>query len=139
VKREPTLARKLAFYAVLAAFVIILAAVLWNIYSMRSTVRWLVWSQRYKSEVLAQRSAKDQLQHIECDGWGMAGQDTTVYLVFDPTDSLSTALTRDNSSEHHGVPCAAAQVHRLERQWYAVQFYTNESWGGTNALKCTGS
>ena len=59
-------------------------------------VRWLVWSRSYKAEVFAQRnSANGELQHIEWDAWGWGGEDTTVYLVFDPTDSLSAA-----SQEH---------------------------------------
>jgi hypothetical protein len=38
-----------------------------------------------KRKVLAQpASANGEFRHVEWDGWGWAGQDTTVYLVFDP-------------------------------------------------------
>ena len=56
-----------------------------------SAVKWLLYRHGYKAEVLAQPSKNGELNHIEWDGWGWAGQDTTVYLVFDPTDSLSAA------------------------------------------------
>jgi hypothetical protein len=46
--------------------------------------KWFARSHDYKSEVLAQPSSIGELRHIEWDGWGWAGQDTTVYLVFDP-------------------------------------------------------
>jgi len=95
-------------------------------------------AHHYKAEVLVQPIAKGQLKHIEWDGWGMAGQDTTVYLVFDPTNSLSSAAVSKRSGKFNGLPCEVFQVRRLENEWYTVQFYTNESWGKTNTLNCTG-
>jgi hypothetical protein len=57
---------------------------------IRSFTRWLLWSRQYKSEVLAEPDSKNgDLKHIEWDGWGWGGQDFSVFLVFDPTDSLS--------------------------------------------------
>jgi hypothetical protein len=52
-----------------------------------------MWSQSYKREVLAQSGGTaGELKHVEWDGWGFSGAgDTTVYLVYDPTDSLSAA------------------------------------------------
>src|SRR5580698_10876482 len=67
--------------------------------------RWLIWSRSYKAEVLAQPdSSNEELKHIEWDGWGWAGMDTTVYLVFDPTDSLSRADPR-HPEKYKGIPC----------------------------------
>jgi hypothetical protein len=101
--------------------------------TIRSTARWLLWSPQYKQEVLAQpTSANGDLQHIEWDGWGMFGQDTSVFLVFDPTDSLSTPARRHQSGKFKGIPCGVPLVTRLEKHWYAVPFYTNESWGACN-------
>jgi hypothetical protein len=92
--------------------------------------RWLVWSRSYKAEVLAQpNSANEQLKHIEWDGWGWGGMDTTVYLVFDPTDSLSQAASSRQPGKYGGMPCEVFLVRRLERNWYTVWFYTSYDWG----------
>jgi len=86
----------------------------------------LVWSHWYKAEVLAQRdSATGELKHIEWDGWGFAGAgDTTVYLVFDPTDALSAAAQSHQPGKFGGLPCEVPFVRRLQSRWYAVRFYT---------------
>jgi hypothetical protein len=90
----------------------------------------LLWSRDYKSKVLSQPlSSSGEFKHIEWDGWGWAGQDTTVYLVFDPTDSLSTAASTHQSRKFTGIPCEVPNVSRLESEWYTVTFYTNQEWG----------
>src|SRR5689334_16224282 len=89
--------------------------------------RWLIRSHHYKAKVLAEPSpANGELKHIEWDGWGWGGMDTTVYLVFDPTDSLSRAS--GHSGKYAGLPCEVALVKRLEDKWYTVQFYTDQDW-----------
>jgi hypothetical protein len=113
-------------------------AIAWNFYAIRSEARWLVWAHRYKAEVLAQPSVTGELKHVEWDGWGWAAQDTTVYLVFDPTDSLSTAAREHRPGKFNGIPCEVPVVDRLEKNWYAVRFYTDEWWGRRNALNCNG-
>jgi hypothetical protein len=125
-----------AFFIV--ASLVIAAAVAWRFYSIRTTAKWSMWSQRYKSEVLAQPETARELKHIDWDGWGWAGQDTNVYLVFDSTDSLSVAAANHASCKFNGIPCEVVQVHQLESRWYTVQFYTNELWGRRNALDCAG-
>jgi hypothetical protein len=101
--------------------------------AIRSAARWLLWSPQYKEEVLAQHtSANGELQHIEWDGWGMFGQDTSVFLVFDPADSLSTPARRHQSGKFNGIPRKVPLVTRLEKHWYAVLFYTNDYWGACN-------
>ena len=107
-----------------------------------SAVKWLLYRHGYKAEVLAQPSKNGELNHIEWDGWGWAGQDTTVYLVFDPTDSLSAAAKSNQPGKFSGIPCEVPVVHRLESHWYTVQFYTDEFWGrhnNENGLDCSGS
>ena len=107
--------------------------------TISNTARWVFRSRHYKAEVLAQPdSATDQLKHIEWDGWGWAGQDTEVYLVFDPTDSLSQAASSHHAGKYKGLPCEVFLVRRLESCWYTVQFYTDEWWGRRNALNCAG-
>jgi hypothetical protein len=100
-------------------------------FAVRNKARWSVSSSTYKSEVLAQRdSATGELKHIEWDGWGGAGAgDTTVYLVFDPTDSLAAAAKSRQSGKFNRIPCEVPVVSRLESRWYAVVFYTDERWG----------
>jgi hypothetical protein len=98
----------------------------------------LIWSRDYKAEVLAQKdSARGELKHVEWDGSGFPGAgDTTVYLVFDPTDALSAAAKSHRPGKFNGIPCEVSLVHRLESHWYAVRFYTDEWWGRRNALDC---
>lgn len=101
-----------------------------NVTTFRNAVRWLVWSQHYKAAVLAQpEPAKEDFKHIEFDGWGMFAQNTVVYLVFDPTDSLLRAERSHQPGKFNGIPCEVPPVHRLESHWYIVQFYTGEDWG----------
>jgi hypothetical protein len=95
---------------------------------IRTGTRWFLWSKRYKAQVLATDAANGELQHIEWDGWGFAGADTTVYLVFDPSDSLFTAAGDHSSGKFAGVPCRVPFVHRLEAHWYTVLFYTDTNW-----------
>lgn len=99
-------------------------------FAIRTTVRWLIWSRDYKAEVLAQpRSINGDFKHVEWDGWGFPGAgDTTVYLVFDPSDSLSAAAKNHQTGKFDGIPCAVPRVNRLENRWYTVLFYTDEDW-----------
>ena len=77
-----------------------------------------------------------QLRHIEWETTGFAGvANSTLYLVFDPTDSLSVARS---PGKFDGIPCEVPVVRRLERHWYAVLFYTDEAWGEHNQLNCSG-
>lgn len=117
----------------LSVFVVIASILVWNFSEVKTEARWLLLSRRYKSEVFAQPTpTAGEFKHIEWDGWGWAGQDTTAYLVFDPTDSLSLAASTHHSGKFAGIPCEIPKVSRLERQWYVVTFYTNEDWGRCN-------
>jgi len=109
------------------------------VYGMKnsSAIRWRLSSRIYKAKVLAQPT-NGEFRHVEWGGWGWAGQDTTVYLVFDPTDSLSAAAKNHQPGKFNGLPCEVVVVDRMESNWYAVRFYTNEFWGRRNALNCTG-
>jgi hypothetical protein len=93
--------------------------------AIRSTARWLIWSHDYKTQVLAQPSPPNgELKHIEWDGWGMFGMDTSAFLVFDPADSLSVAASSNQSGKFNGIPCEVFRVRRLETHWYTVIYYT---------------
>ena len=99
-------------------------------FAIRTTVRWLVWSRDYKNKLLAQpASANGDLRHVDWDGWGWGGNDTVVFLVFDPTDSLSAAALNHQPGKYPGIPCEVPSVGRLESRWYTVVFYTDQNWG----------
>src|SRR5271157_2347825 len=116
-------AKRWVVYAVLGVLISTLA--IWNYPTAKTTARWLLWSRDYKSQVLSQPSSSSgDLKHIEWDGWGWAGMNTAVYLVFDPTDSLSPAAKNHQSGRLNGVPCEVFRVRRLESQWYTAQLYT---------------
>jgi energy-coupling factor transporter transmembrane protein EcfT len=101
--------------------------------AIRTAARWLVWSRQYKDKVLARpASANGGLKHIEWDGWGWGGEDTAVFLVFDPTDTLSAAARHRQPGKFDGIPCDVSLVSRLESHWYAVRFYTNQYWDRCN-------
>jgi hypothetical protein len=97
--------------------------------AIRASCRWLLWSNRYKAEVMAQPAApKGELKHLEWDGWGFAGSDTVVYLVFDPNDSIAPELKTHKSGKFRGIPCEVPKIQRLERHWYSVVFNTDFGW-----------
>lgn len=130
--------RRLSILSMLVVYWAVSAALVPNYSAIRETARWLVWSHDYKAEVLGQpASSNGELKHIEWDGWGFPGAgDTTVYLVFDPTDTLSAAARGHRPGKFNGIPCEVPLVHRLESHWYAVLFYTDEWWGRRNRLDC---
>jgi len=98
---------------------------------VRSPIKWLLFSTKYKNQVLAQPvSSNGDFKHTEWDGWGWAGINTSVYLVFDPTDSLAAAAKSHQPGKFKGIPCAVPWVRRLQSHWYRVMFYTDQDWGG---------
>ena len=121
--------RRVTLLSTLAAVWIISAFIFVYHDHVRTIAKWLAWSRNYKSKVLAQPApASGEFRHVEWDGWGWAGQDSAVFLVFDPRDSLSFAASTHQSGKFDGIPCAVPEVSRLESQWYAVRFYTNQDW-----------
>jgi hypothetical protein len=132
VHRRPR--KALAIVATLFVFLAVSWTLLRNELPMRSEVRWLFKAKTYKAQVLAQPvPANGELRHIEWDGWGFAGAgDTTVYLVFAPNDSLAEPARRRAPGRFIGLPCEVHQIHRLEKGWYTVLFYTDTSWDHCN-------
>jgi hypothetical protein len=127
--------------AIFGAYVAVTVVFFVGYEQLQPILRWTLWSHRYKSELLAQATpANGQLKHVEWQrsGWGPVGP-TIVYLVFDPTDSLSVAAKSHRAGRFSGIPCEVPRVQRLESHWYAVTFYTEESWGEGNRLNCSGS
>ena len=67
------------------------------------SARWLLDSRKYKREVLLEPTGLNgKLKHIEWDGWGWGGNDTTVYLVFDPDNALARAAASGSAGKYPG-------------------------------------
>lgn len=128
IRKRPR--RSLTMLLTLVAFVAISGILLKNAATLRPSLRWMLWSQRFKTEVLAQPTpVKGELRHIEWDGWGGAPVgDWTAYIVFDPTDSLSAAAKNRSYGKFSRVPCDVGRVRRLESHWYSVELEVNELW-----------
>jgi hypothetical protein len=113
----------LSLVPALAIVYVIAAATFLHGFDIRTRARWLVWSHEYKTLVLAQpQPSNGGLKHIEWDGWGAFGQDFSVFLVFDPEDSLSGPAGDHLYGKFSGIPCEVDNVRRLDAQWYTVLF-----------------
>ncbi|MGO9270988.1 MAG: hypothetical protein ACLQOO_12155 [Terriglobia bacterium] len=139
IRKKPR--RCLSMFLTVVAFLAVSGTMLKERGTLRPRLRWLIWSHRYKAELLATPdSPKGELKHIEWDGWGWGPVGPTIiYLVYDSTDSLSAAAKSHKPGHLSGIPCEVSGVQRLESHWYAVTFYTEESWGKRNRLDCSGS
>lgn len=114
----------------LAVYLLVPMLLLTHYSSLRDHVRWLVLARAYTDKVLAQPAPPSQeLRHVAWDDWGFGGEDTTVFLVFDPANSLAEDLRAPAPVKARGLPCAVVHVRRLDSQWYAVLFYTDTYWG----------
>jgi hypothetical protein len=118
-------------------------AVSLTVYDMKNAdvinteARWLVSSRRYKEIMERSGSPTGELKHLVWDSSGFAGvANNTVYLVFDPSDSLLPAARSHLPGKYNGIPCKVRFVHRLESHWYTVPFYTDEEWGQLGRLDC---
>jgi hypothetical protein len=126
--------------AALLSALVVFGAVSWSLFRFRITARlhpmarWLLWSKDYKAQVLSQpEHSTGMLKHVEWESWGFPGAgNTTVYLVFDPSDSLSTPAKTHSSGKFGGLPCEVPEVRRMESQYYAVMFYTDTDWSHCN-------
>jgi len=97
--------------------------------AIHETVEWWKSSREYKDTVLAEgTSVNGDLKHIEWEFMGPSFAATTVYLVFDPSDSLAAAAKSHQPGKFAGLPCKVYEVRRLESRWYAVVFYRDETW-----------
>jgi hypothetical protein len=121
--------QRLIALLVVVVYVFVPILLLSNYSLVRDHARWFLLSGGYKAKVLAQPS-NEQLKHIEWDGWGFAGvANTMTFLVFDPSDSLAGASGVLPPVKAPGLPCEVFRVRRLNRQWYAVLFYSDTYWG----------
>lgn len=108
-------------------------AVTWILFAyridVRFKVRWVLGEKDYKSSMMKQpEPISGELRHMDWDGWGWAGMDTEVYLVYDPADTLAGPANTRSAGKFRGIPCEVPRVRRLESHWYAVEYYTGASW-----------
>ena len=95
----------------------------------RQRARWVVGSSVYKSRLLKQPLPPSALRHLDWDGWGFAGAgNTEVYLVYDPADLLAAETAIHRTGKFSGIPCPVWDVQRLEKNWYSVRFFTDQTW-----------
>jgi hypothetical protein len=124
--------RRIRSVAAIVAFLIVTAGVVFTQWRIRPHLLWLVWSNRYKSEVLANPAAGNgEFRHAEWDGdgWGSGPTgDWMGYVVYDPLDSLPAATKETVPAVYKGIPCKVILVRRLEKQWYSVVLDMNQSW-----------
>jgi hypothetical protein len=122
---------RLIVIATLFSYWLISGLIFRHFSEVRDGSRWLFQAKTYKASVLALPVPPNgDFRHVEWEGWGFAGAgDTTVYLVLDPSDSLSEPAKNHLSGKFAGVSCAVYRIHRLEKHWYTVAFYTDTSWG----------
>jgi hypothetical protein len=122
---------RLTVIATLLSYWLISGLIFRHFSEVRDASRWLFQAKTYKASVLALPVLPNgEFRHVEWEGWGFAGAgDTTVYLVVDPSDSLSEPAKDHLSGKFKGIPCGVYRVHRLEKHWYTVAFYTDTDWG----------
>jgi len=122
--------RSLSMLLALTLFLLVSVALIKNEGAIRPRLRWLLFSLQFKTQVLAHTlPVNGELKHVEWDGWGGTPEgDWTAYVVFDPTDSLSTAVKSDSSGKVRGIPCKVDVVRSLESHWYSVTLSMNEWW-----------
>lgn len=118
-----------AFVVMALSFWVVSIGMFLSVDDLRPSARWLVTSESLRQRVL--REPLDPvtgLQHIEWDGWGWAGMDTTVYLVYDPSDTLIDEIRRNPKGRFAAIAERTAKSQRLGRNWYSLRFYTGDEW-----------
>lgn len=95
---------------------------------LRPWARWLVSSQQYTSLVMKQQpDPQTGLRYAEWDGWGWAGMDTSVELVYDPTDTLGREVKDNPEGRFAELAEKTAFVQRLGPGWYSLTLYSGDT------------
>src|ERR1700679_267974 len=98
-----------------AAMILVMLAtsliLLRNDFLIHTWGRWITQGSQSRAAVLAQPTpSAGDLKHVEWDGWGWGGNDTTVYLVFDPSDSLASAAKNHSPGRISPALCGVSRI-----------------------------
>lgn len=111
---------------------VMFGAVTWLLFhytdAVQNTARWRIYGKPYQQRVLAAPQTVGQLKHVVWNTWGATDSKTMVYLVYDPSNALAEAARTHAAGKFAGIPCRVPQVSRLASEWYAVEFYPEQSW-----------
>src|ERR1700735_4768680 len=111
--------------SMLAIFWVLSVPLFKNYLAIRSAGRWLIWSNDYKAQVMAQPNPSNgNLKHLNWDGWGWGGENTEVYLVFDPSDSLSAAAKIHQPGKFSGFAFQGALLFCLGSNWVGGRVFS---------------
>ena len=118
--------RPASLFAVLF-FLIVSVSMFFSTEHIRPWARWLVASGNYKKLVLQQTpDSQTGLRHIEWDGWGWVGSDTSVELVYDPTDTLAYEIKHNPKGRFWEIAEKTQSIQQLGRGWYSLTLYADE-------------
>jgi hypothetical protein len=109
----------------------LISGLIFNHFSeVRDASRWLFQAKSYKARVLALPTPPDGgFRHIEWEPRGfVVAPDTSIYLVVDPSGSLSEPAKKHLTGKFIGISCPVYRVHRLEEHWYTITFYSDTAW-----------
>ncbi len=117
-------------HASLLTVLFFLGISIWMFFSteyLRPWARWLIASGRYTNLVLQQKpDPQTGIRYVEWDAWGWAGMDTSVELVYDPTDTLAHEIKYNPKGHFAEIAEKTNSVQQLGRGWYSLTLYTDE-------------
>jgi hypothetical protein len=91
-------------------------------------VRFLVWAFAHQAQVIGASKRNGIVRGW--DSWGMAGQDTSSYLVADTEDRLGSPKRAEHWTKQIGQTCGMWETQRVWPRLYIVTTYTNCLYGG---------
>jgi hypothetical protein len=97
-------------------------------YGVAQRLRFLIWAPVHYRQ-LEKAMVKDGIV-TEWDSWGMAGQDTSSYLVVDTQNRLGSSTRADQWTKQIQQSCGVWQAQRMWPKLYVVTTYTNCPYDG---------
>jgi len=91
-------------------------------------IRFLLWAPAHYRQ-LTEASKKNGIV-MGWQSWGMAGQDTSSYLVVDTEDRLRSKARADQWTKQIGQSCGLWEERRVWPKFYIVTTYTNCPYNG---------
>lgn len=97
-------------------------------YGLVQQIRFLLWAPAHYRQLI-EASKKNRIV-MGWDSWGMAGQDTSSYLVVDTEDRLGSKARIDQWTKQIGQSCGLWEERRVWPRLYIVTTYTNCPYDG---------